>query len=240
MVLIGAFVFALIPRSILAQGLVVRRYTDDQLEHFCQEKLEVVGEGLAHEMCPLAEINAHHAELAKLIKTRYGGAVQLQVIAAYHRANPFVTAENHVTNGRAHIDFYLAAFNNLYDMFKTEKDPYAEERIRHGFVVSILHEMEHLAYGYVVKPVYVKDVQAAEKFGITQDTFEARTWAITCESAIRPLLTHQAHIMGSDLLFYDKWVKCGKEVDSKAWRIFINNRYSLSRDLNAWKKFDIR
>lgn len=91
----------------------------------------------------------------------------------------------------------------------------SNEKSERGFVVDFLHELDHLAHGFV--PTEGSNPSVAERI-----ENERKTWAETCEHTIRPLLeTHRLTIAPRHFSAYKAWLSAGRDANNATWRSFI-------------------
>ena len=91
-----------------------------------------------------------------------------------------------------------------------------KERYEDSIVVGYLHELDHLAGGFIGT--------IDENLQTTID-HECLTWAETCEHTIKFFVETGREVNQSDLSFYNTWKKCGRNPYSKRWRDFMSNMY---------------
>jgi len=151
------------------------------------------------------------AELAVMCQARYGE--HPVVIANYNRAKKGASevATSKIEDGKPYAILFLPSLIDHLAVYRTSNIPHWQDYEEDALAAIILHEFEHLAYGYMAQE---------RTFGATVDA-ESRTWAITCEKVIGPLGQHDVWLTSNMTDAYEKWVACGRNVNSPQWTNWI-------------------
>ncbi len=227
---IAAFVlviFAAVIAAFLRQNhaqepkLTIHRFEETQMTEFWAKRLQPVAQQLNERTFPLKEINERYDFLSVKIKSRYNTGLGADVVLGYHPVHPYILAESCLVGGKTCLRIYVAAYCNLYKIWEENGVAQRDEIIRNSLAVSVLHEMDHLAGGWVRekasdKPYTIDDAVESEK----------RAWAETCQHTLRVMAEYRYKVLGSDWEMYRHWEECGRDAESPAWDSCIRAIYA--------------
>lgn len=172
----------------------------------------------------IKEIRERYATLAQEIETRYGRIMGLCPITNYNEKSHDILAGCSMTYGLPRVELVIPLFMEKFETYQMSGNSDWEERFELLAVLSVMHEMEHIALGQVEE-------------GNPEISFEKlvenekAAWANTCQFSIGPLVEiYQAPISSSDMLYYNDWIACGKNPDSQAWDKAIRGAYETERE----------
>jgi hypothetical protein len=167
------------------------------------------------------EMRDVHSILVQKIHMLYHTGPQFKSTTLYATASPLVLAGSKVDNGVPSVLFIVPAFidyhGRLIRKFGTRQ---GEEIFVNSLTIIGLHEMQHLAYGFVLSG----DLSPA-----AANAAEIKTWALTCQDVIRIFAEKGLPISESAQEAYRAWVASGRNIMSTRWKDFIENKYSSSR-----------
>ncbi len=168
----------------------------------------------------LPEIQRLFSENIAAIRSRYGTDA-LYLIDDYqiHHVNEvgFSTFRCGVQNSCPQIVILAANLKLAFDQIAKSKSKDCLELFRLHVVVSLMHELDHLATGLV----------GNQGDPVREFENERLTWARTCENTMRLLVErYNKELYKSELAYYSTWVKCGRNPESEEWKEFIATLYS--------------
>lgn len=172
---------------------------------------------------PFPELNERCAMLRGLIQQRYGKDLHINLVTTYNPDSPAVLAGNYIKEGVPELELVVSNVINLHNAFRASGDPEWKPRLQNGVLVSMMHEMDHLAYGYTSE--FGKRSPLEE---LVED--ERRAWALTCEHTLRILVEHcHAPLNSSDMQYYHHWLVCNRDENDPRWKEGLWNVYSVTR-----------
>lgn len=165
----------------------------------------------------IPEIQARYNLLVQKMRERYGKEHVVQPRGLYFPASRFRTIGSRIEDGVPTVFIFIPS---VMDLHAGEKRAGASSKdSMRSFVVDFMHELDHLAYGYVAESR--QDVSIEERINN-----EKQAWAETCEYTIRPMLeTHRATIASRQFAVYQAWVASRRDVNNPKWRSFIEEQY---------------
>ena len=201
-------------KEVSAQPTVVP-YSSEEMLKFWDDQVHPIINIIIAKKCFDSDINEHYREMEKKLKTDYDGGINFELLRAY-AVERGVFASTRLEGRKAIIGIFLPNIMDHYHKLKNENNPQWEELFETDMVISFLHEMEHITYGYA-PPGHPSLEQIVDA--------EKRTWAITCEKVIRPFF-EKSHISSSFIITYNNWVRCGRDVEGRSWEEYIRGKYS--------------
>lgn len=165
----------------------------------------------------LSEIQARYDTLTQMIRERYGKDYALDPRGRYWPMEKQTVVATRIENDIPTIAIFIPSLMDLREAEK--KVGVRDEESERGFVVDLLHELDHLAHGFVSV--------TGEALPVPQRLDnERRAWAETCEHTIRPLLEkRRLSIAPRHFACYQAWVASGRDSNSRVWRSFIDRQY---------------
>jgi hypothetical protein len=192
-------------------------YTELQLKIFhAQHMRGVLEEGLLIGKHPIREVNARYATLMNLIKERYGMYPQMNLSPKYDKAGRDIMASSSVKNKIPALNIIVPFYMDYYASYRSLGVANPDALLANSLVISIHHELDHLAYA----------LTGEEGSGRDLIKNETNAWAYTCEKTIRIFVDKGVPLTENDLEFYQAWVKAGRSVKSKKWIGFIKSSYA--------------
>ena len=191
----------------------------DEIHSALNTHLSPLRDLLEKDKCEFPEIEARIKSLKVQIASRYKQPLHMIIAPNYSSMDERVVALARVEATGPVIILFIPTILDIYDDLKASHNSHWEEEFKSLLLISPLHELDHLASGYVQTPTDTdKSIQAK--------TFrEKNTWALTCEYSIRPLITKGLHINESHSARYKEWVKANRNVNSPNWDKFIHSQY---------------
>jgi len=161
----------------------------------------------------------------RLIQERHHRGVLIKLSQTYNPRSQDDLVECWIENGQPRVDIIIPRLVDLYYQDHATDDKRWLTRLQNEFIVRLMHELDHLAFGLVSE---------SRDHVPTPDEImdrEANAWAETCEYMIRPLVEeYHAPLDDSSLLFYHQWIDGGQDRDGKYWRDFIRSEYLAVKD----------
>jgi len=170
---------------------------------------------------PIAEINERYVFLARKIEERYQKKLQVSMVSTFNPASKQIMAGPMIKNGIPIVELIVPALvNNHGWLVEQHGEKLGEELFEISTIVGFIHELDHLAYGYVSEDRSLDSLVELERLA----------WAQTCEYTLRPLVEKDAVRLGeSERIYYLAWINGGRNPDSPAWRKFIMDAYAHTR-----------
>lgn len=163
----------------------------------------------------IPEISHRVTELQKLIKDRFG-QLNVNVYTGYSVQGHRVLASCIMSNGLPFMVIPIPAALDLFKSMDAEHVPGQREIFNLIMAIVMIHEMEHAAYGYMKTDSTIPSTRTE------RDEYEKRTWALTCEKSLTPLVDKYHRTLPPQFApFYEHWVKAGRNVESSLWGEFI-------------------
>jgi hypothetical protein len=224
LLVVGSFIALAIISMVKSDKHVIvsKVYTDQEMKTFWAEHLEGVIVKMINSRHHFSTINSRTEELGRLIQERYQRQFEVKMITTYHPASRMIFAGNWVKDGVPIIELYIPTFIDIHTELINEHGPNQGEIIfGNGLAVGFIHELDHLAYGYVSdSSVDLEKLVDGER----------QTWALTCELTIRPLINQYQAKLGPDKdIYYSNWIKADRNADNPIWIDFIHRAYSQTR-----------
>lgn len=196
-----------------------KKYTPEEVHIFWKSHLEKVYEALGTRRYKLEEINSLNRKLVLLIEERYGKKLQFSICENLNLNGELILAGSQVKNGIPMAEIVVPAFMGVREeIFSNFPPVIAEQMFEEVCVVSLMHELDHLAYGFVVTdPVQKADFH-----------LEAMAWAKTSENTIRIFMEKSLPVSPAEKLIYANWVRCGRDANSPGWHKFIAEAYAAN------------
>jgi hypothetical protein len=189
-----------------------KEWTKDQMDVFWQKFNPMLSKTLYIGKWRYQELGDHMTELATLCKERYGA---YPVVVANYNSMPksrAVAATSMLVSGKPQVVLFLPVLLDLELSYKQGNIPDEENQLNDMLVGIILHELEHLAYGYL----------AEERTFESSVNAESKTWAITCEKVLKPLVEHDAYLTDTAAEAYKKWLDCDRNANNPEWIKWIS------------------
>lgn len=173
---------------------------------------------------PTPEMNDRYLLLTRMVEKRYRRPLEINRTTAYNKRSELIMAGCWISNDVPHIDLIVPALIDSYNrLVKTNGQLVGEQLFKTCAAISFIHELDHLAHGYVS----INHQNKSLDFLIE---IERLAWAQTCEFTIRPLVEkHGIALDESDQIYYEDWVKAGRDASSPIWIDSIRSAYSDAR-----------
>lgn len=193
-------------------------WTSEEMQTFLHTRLEnLLTNIFPNGAYAIPEVQTRYTTLERKIHERYGKEFTYSVVNSYLPQSKFMTIASQVQDGTPTIIIFLPS---LMDLFEAERKAGARnEDSDRSFVIDLLHELDHLAFGLVPKE---GEVLSAEKWMEN----EQWAWGQTCEFTIRPMLeNHRMKIGARHFIQYDGWVRSKRDASSPFWKAFVREKY---------------
>jgi hypothetical protein len=177
----------------------------------------------------LPAITARYRLLKELIEKRYDKSVNILIAGSYcrqHDGSVYASACIEAFSEKPKAVLYLPALMDRYQDLENTGDKHWKEQFETLTVISLLHELDHLASGNVTS--LDGDTDTSPEGRVRR---EKNTWALTCEFAIWHLVENGMHLDGGIATMYLGWLESGCDASSARWEAFVRKAYepSLSR-----------
>lgn len=204
------------PNTVRVEKAVASPYTESECYAFFTNHLKpiIVDTFLAGNYL-IPEISSRCLELQEMIKNRFG-RLSVNIYTGYPVQGNRVLAICLITNGLPLIAIPIPAAIDLYRNMNAERTIEKRDMFNLIMGIVVIHEMEHAAYGYINTNSAVPSTRAE------RDEYEKRTWALTCEKSLTPLVEKYRKALPSQFApFYEYWAKVGRNVEHPLWGEFI-------------------
>jgi hypothetical protein len=104
----------------------------------------------------------------------------------------------------------------MFEGLKQEDSRFFRRLFENFVIISFLHELDHLLLGVTVG--------AGNRLASIMEQ-ERLAWAETCEKTIRLFDENGDRLYSGDRVYYETWVRSGRNADSQLWRDFIAKMY---------------
>jgi hypothetical protein len=201
-------------------------YSLTEMQNFWSDNFSQTVDSLFTGKYPLPKVQQRFNEVTKHIRERYGYTnIIIHLNDGYEPENALILAGSSLTDGdKPTLEITVPSLIDIYKREQRKGDPDANERVRYVLVLSIMHELDHLAFdtmkGTREHPPSLDQLVDSER----------KIWALTCEYSIRPMIEdYHITLTTSEYVYYNKWVEIGRNADSPAWVAFIRNLYKDTR-----------
>ena len=179
-----------------------------ELQAFWNEHCKSIEEFIMAGSFRIPEIAQRRQTLSNLIALRYGSNLRVHLVSNYHRWGPRVGAACGEDAGVPSLDIIVPHAFDAFVRFRMTGLRDWQERLEMRLVIEVIHELDHLAYGYLISSASLDAIADNER----------RAWAQTCEHTLSILVErYHAPIDEGDRLFYLLWVESGRDVNSPRW-----------------------
>ncbi|MDO8594864.1 MAG: hypothetical protein Q7R93_05145 [bacterium] len=201
---------------------VLSVYSMQEMQVFSAQNIEpMLSEALPKGQFRIPEIQQRFTTLRQQCFERYTNDIVFEMAIHYQGKSRDVLAGCLIKNGVPTVQLRVPAIMDVFGEMKREN---GSERFEYTLLILTIHELDHLAHGYVSK-------------GLTQSfTFtnfianEKKTWALTCEHTIRPLLEkYDAPLSFSERVYYEQWTNANRDVNHPGWETFIRSYYQKTQ-----------
>lgn len=200
-------------------------YSKKEIHTFWEQNFQTIFTNLLFNyQYPIPEIGQRVKELNTAIQKRYHQNLKINLQERYlapSQPNKYVFAGSTLSAGTSptiylSVPALMIAYQELQKAGQLEKQKYTEI----NFLIGFIHELDHLAGGYVIAD---KKTESLEKLV----ECEKRAWAETCEKTIRILVEdYQLKLSPTERIFYEQWLKAGRNANNPSWQEFIKNTYT--------------
>lgn len=171
----------------------------------------------------IPEIRDRYNFLRKTISKRYARGIEFNCSTVFSPRSRNVAAGCEVREGIPCLRLFIPKQMEICEEFRQSGKEDWNEQFKLSVVVSIMHELEHLACDPSDDP---KDTQTLE--GLVFQ--EKIAWDSTCRYSIMPLIeNHHFNMAGSHVLYYRAWIATGRDKDSPGWTKFLTDAYREAR-----------
>lgn len=205
--------------AFASSGLTPERQA--QVAQFDTERVRPVIENLLRGVHPVPELAARLGRLAELARTKYGVRLEVALSLEYGSRSRTAFASNHVADGVVFVTFYVPAYLDLYEEYRSSDRDIALAILSNSIALALIHEMDHAAHGYSSSLSSTIEQKAQN---------EILAWSLTCEEVIRPLMEKGLPVTDNQRAFYDAWVQGGRTTFSRSWAEFIKWKYGYITD----------
>ncbi|MDO8594236.1 MAG: hypothetical protein Q7R93_01840 [bacterium] len=192
-----------------------KRMSPDEVKQFWASELRVLRGLVESQEYSVPEVRARYLKLHQDILERYGKEVYIQLTINYSPVSRDAIGGSRVLENGPQLGIFTPALKNAREDLKASGDPKWEEAFETLSVSTIIHELDHLASGYVMTPTNTDTSLDARVLR------EKNAWALTCEHTLEPMVKAGKHLAYSDQIRYDAWVKAGRDVNSPLWEAHV-------------------
>ncbi len=183
----------------------------EEFKDFWENKVPELKDLILNNHCSYPEISARYLDLRRQIIKRYSKPTDVEICINYNPLGKNIIAGSIVKDKGPKFGVFIPALRDVYNFRQQEQKEGWEEGFHNLALVSVLHELDHLASGYIITPE-----KHDTSFDAKMDR-EKHAWALTCEYTIEPMIKRGAKIDDSDMQRYNAWVEAGRNVDSPLW-----------------------
>ncbi len=197
-------------------------YSDEELKQFWENHAYPIMSSLINHTYHIPEINDRYLKENILINKRYG-TLKVHMSQTYITNSHEIMAASQIKSNTAIMILVIPKMLIVYRGLESSRDPVWRERFENVFVISVMHELDHLTY----EKIPAKN----EKIPLDKLVeLEKQAWALTCEYTLAPLVEkYNSPLESSDQIYYTNWIYTGRSVDSPAWEKFIRDAYKVTR-----------
>ncbi len=192
-------------------------YFHTETMRFHDERVKpVLIDQLASGMHPLSEVNTRFAFLNRKVQEGFKAGLTVLMNHGFAEESEQVLERSYVdSKGQPTLEVILPAHISRWNRYLAAQDSYARERLENGFIIGVMHEVDHLMLD-ATEPLPVT-LSMREKMIMG----EIQAWGETCEHTVR-LFTERQMPIPEDVQFYcDAWVKFGRAKESPEWQQFM-------------------
>ena len=171
---------------------------------------------VSDEKYPIPEVNARYHALTQEIIQRYGVTFGVEAVTSFSKDSEEIFAASGLNESKPTVSFFIPKIMNVYAKLWASRVPDWEKQFEDDIVISMLHELDHLALGEVGLPSDTTDDLIAH---------EEKVWAQTCEHSISVFVAERYPLSQSKLAYWNDWVACGKRENS-CWKAAIAGVYA--------------
>jgi hypothetical protein len=194
------------------------------LKEFWDREVAPIMRSLATNSYGLPEIQARHFELLQTIADRYHHELSVSILdkRCANRVDskyclPFGCR---ALEGIPEVAIFVPVVKEIFLEIRKKSPAGFRRKFETTLVIGFLHELDHLALGLTCNDPSFDAMLEVERV----------VWSWTCERTINVFAeTYKRELCHSDRLYYDNWLRCGRNADSPCWRSFIANLYGSIR-----------
>lgn len=206
-----------------------RNMTPDEVKQFWGNQLHVIKELTESQQYPIPEIREYYLKAQQDILNRYGKEVYMQVTVNYAPISRDVIGGSSALGDGPKLGIFTPALRDIWENSKNSTDPKWKEKFDNLSLVALMHELDHLASGYVLTPT---NADTSLEGRVLR---EKKAWALTCENTMEPLVRNGKQLEHSDQIRYDAWIKAGRDVNSPLWEEFIRRLHDALLPKSAFR-----
>lgn len=197
---------------VLRQPTLLVPPSEDEQRRFWEQNLHaVVIDQLMVGNYQIPKIAERFAYLWNMVAMRYQEELWLSLVTMYNPASKAIRAGAVVHNGVPTVELVIPAIMDEFNEVRLTGDDDWMERSQLSVVISVIHEMEHLA---------------GDDFGADLVTEEARAWHLTCLYVLAPLVEIYGLDIGSTAhVYYRLWIEAGRS-EGPAWTEAVGSIYN--------------
>jgi hypothetical protein len=190
-------------------------------EEFWQDNLsELFEEKLFPLKYEISFVNERLKLLRDEVWKRFGKTLNVSLVTVYNPSSRLILFGASSKKGLPNIDIVIPVVIDVYLMHRKGDMSDWRKIFEVDMIISLFHELEHLAYGDL--GLKVKLVELARS--------EADIWAMTCEDTVGPLVDRYRVVLSKTIQFMcTNWLQSGRDKDSFRWQSFITRIYSVTR-----------
>jgi len=193
----------------------VPHYSNEELHKFWDDHLNrIVMFEVMGGKHPVPAVNALYRERAAMITQRYNNPFWIALSETYSVDSAYILAACDLQNGTPILKIFVPSLMYVYRELLA-KDADRDKNFESLVVVTIFHELDHIALGLIGRPGQTKKEFIAR---------EAATWAATCHT-IALFIALGLPVETNDLLYYQDWTKCGQQMNA-CWSSAIGQAYA--------------
>lgn len=164
------------------------------------------------------ELQHRYDLLTQKIQERYGKTVRQNPLGEYFPLSKRQALLVHIENGEPTVTLFIPSCMDLYE--DRRRMGLTEGEFELEFAIDYLHELDHLAHGYIPK-------EGESLAPLAWIENEKRAWAETCQHVLEPILvTHRMKVPPRHAALYKEWILSGRNADSPSWHSYIAGLYS--------------
>jgi len=206
------------------QSVEKQQFTKEAIVQFWTDHMErTFREELLVGKCPDPIINERCQVLMGMLNERYHKQLAVQMINTFNPLSEWILAGCFVNDeGVPVADLNIPASMRIHEnLILTDGPELGEKMFIQTVLTGFLHELDHLAYGFVAKKGHSQEELVYH---------EKKAWAKTCELTLTPLAARKVSLLGnSERAYLDAWVKSGRDENSLLWDKFIRETYEEAR-----------
>lgn len=193
------------------------QYSVERVHEFWDLHLNkiIMGE-LVRGTYPINPIDARYKVLFDETVKRYGRPFNIRASTQRVNSPEIIPSGCFMKGGVPFVWISVPAMMDVYSTLQHSGGPHWEKQFEAFVVISVLHEMDHIAIGEVGSPSDTRE-ELIDR--------ETKAWAETAENTLPIFVKNNFPMDPSDTSYYKAWVSCGRE-ENACWKSFIEGGYA--------------